>query len=131
VTGARNGQTVKSVAGAPICDITVYHIEYNTVGGAGEATVASGALMVPSGSDARCSGPRPIVLYAHATTTDRSFNIADLGNSGNAEGLLLAAFFAARGDIVVAPNYAGYDTSTLPYHPFLVAAGADPAVRRR
>jgi hypothetical protein len=31
------------------------------------------------------------------------------------------AFFAARGYIVVAPNYAGYDTSTLTYHAFLVA----------
>ena len=120
LTQSANTQ-ILTLSGAPICDITVYHIEYNTVGGAGEATVASGALMVPSGSDARCSGPRPIVLYAHATTTDRSFNIADLGNSENAEGLLLAAFFAARGDIVVAPNYAGYDISTLPYHPFLVA----------
>ena len=34
----------------------------------------------------------------------------------------MALFFAARGYIVVAPNYAGYDTSTLPYHPYLVAA---------
>jgi len=115
-----NQQTL-ALSGVPICDIAVYHIEYNTVGGAGEATTASGALMVPGGSDARCSGPRPIVLYAHGTTTDRNFNIADLSNSENAEGLLLAAFFAARGDIVVAPNYAGYDTSTLSYHPFLVA----------
>ncbi len=34
----------------------------------------------------------------------------------------MAAVFAARGYIVVAPNYAGYDTSTLPYHPYLVGA---------
>ena len=27
--------------------------------------------------------------------------------------------FAAEGYIVVAPNYLGYDTSTLPYHPYL------------
>ena len=120
LTQAANQQTL-ALSGVPICDIAVYHIEYNTVGGAGEATTASGALMVPSGSDAHCSGPRPIVLYAHGTTTDRNFNIADLSNSANAEGLLLAAFFAARGNIVVAPNYAGYDTSTLSYHPFLVA----------
>jgi poly(3-hydroxybutyrate) depolymerase len=117
---AANQQTL-TLSGAPICDIAVYHIEYNTVGGAGEATIASGALMVPTGADSRCRGPRPIVLYAHGTTTDRTFNIADLSNSQNAEGLLLAAFFAARGDIVVAPNYAGYDSSTLTYHPFLVA----------
>src|SRR5215467_5562489 len=29
--------------------------------------------------------------------------------------------FAAQGYIVVAPNYAGYDTSPLPYHPYLNA----------
>jgi hypothetical protein len=29
--------------------------------------------------------------------------------------------FAAKGDIVVAPNYVGYDISTLGYHPYLVA----------
>src|SRR6185436_4737982 len=32
-----------------------------------------------------------------------------------------AAFYAAQGYIAVAPNYAGYDKSTLGYHPFLVA----------
>ena len=107
--------------GTPVCDIAVYHIRYATVGGAGESTTASGALMVPSGLDARCRGGRPVVLYAHGTTTARSFNIADLTGQQNAEGLFLAALFASQGYIVVAPNYAGYDTSTLPYHPYLIA----------
>jgi poly(3-hydroxybutyrate) depolymerase len=113
---------VLTLAGNPPCDVRSYHLEYNTLGGAGEATTASGALMVPSGTDAACQGARPIVLYAHGTSTDHDFNIADLTQQQNAEGILLAAFFAARGYIVVAPNYAGYDTSMLPYHPFLVAA---------
>jgi len=39
--------------------------------------------------------------------------------SSNTEGALIAAMFAAHGYIVVAPNYAGYDTSSLSYHPFL------------
>lgn len=111
---------VLSISGGPSCDVNVYHIEYYTVGGADESTTASGALMVPSGSGASCQGARPIVLYAHGTTTERNFNIADLTDQQNSEGILLAAFFAARGYIVVAPNYAGYDTSTLTYHPFLV-----------
>ena len=110
-----------SQGGTPVCDIAVYQIRYETVGGAGEATAASGALMVPSGLDARCRGARPIVLYAHGTSTARSFNIADLVGQQNAEGLFVAAFFASQGYIVVAPNYAGYDTSTLPYHPYLNA----------
>ena len=113
---------VLALAGAPPCEVHVYHIEYNTLGGANESTTASGALMVPGGADRSCQGARPIVLYAHGTSTERNFNIADLTNQQNAEGILLAVFFAARGYVVVAPNYAGYDTSTLSYHPFLVGA---------
>ena len=33
----------------------------------------------------------------------------------------MAALFASQGYIVVAPNYAGYGSSALPYHPYLVA----------
>jgi hypothetical protein len=115
-----NGQ-VLPLLGTPYCDVAVYHIRYATVGGANEATPASGALMVPFGADARCHGPRPMLLYAHGTTVDRVFNIADLRGDPNGEGLAVAAIFAAQGYIVVAPNYAGYDTSTLTYHPYLVA----------
>jgi alpha-beta hydrolase superfamily lysophospholipase len=128
-TGSADLQTLAVVAtqtllldsGTPVCDIAIYHLRYQTVGGMNEPATSSGALMVPSGSDPRCSGPRPIVLYAHGTSTDRGFNIADLSVQQNAEGLILAAFFAAQGMIVVAPNYAGYDTSTLGYHPYLNA----------
>ena len=111
-------QLLLSVSSAPLCDIIFYHIQYATVGGAGEATTASAVLMIPSGLGANCSGERPIVLYAHGTTTDRAFNMADLQN---AETISLAALFASQGYIVVAPNYAGYDTSALPYHPYLIA----------
>jgi len=48
-------------------------------------------------------------------------NIADITNPANSEGALLAAMFAAQGYIVVAPNDAGYDISTLGYHPYLDA----------
>ena len=68
------------------------------------------------------SGPRPIVLYAHGTQTNKALNLADITNTSNTEGALIAAMFAAQGYIVVAPNYAGYDISTLGYHPFLNAA---------
>lgn len=110
----------------PLCTVDVYHLQYETVGGRGEATTASGALMVPSGVDSSCQGPRPVVVYAHGTSTEKAFNIADVSGMGsnvgaNSEGVLLAAVFAAEGYIVVAPNYAGYDTSALSYHPYLVA----------
>jgi hypothetical protein len=121
LTGSDIGQVFLQLAYTPKCTITVYHLTYDTADPQGNITPASGALMVPSGgSDGGCTGPRPIVLYAHGTTTDRSFDIAQLQNSG--EGAVLAAVFAAEGYIVVAPNYLGYDNSTLGYHPYLIAA---------
>ena len=77
--------------------------------------------MVPTGAAPTCSGPRPIVLYAHGTQTKKLLNIANITDPTNTEGALIAAMFAAQGYIVVAPNYAGYDISTLGYHPFLNA----------
>jgi hypothetical protein len=107
------------VLGVPRCAITTYYMKYGTVGGAGESTDATGAIMVPSGADPACSGARPVVLYAHGTTIDKSFNMANLRD--NQEAAVVAAAYAAQGYIVVAPNYAGYDTSSLPYHPYLNA----------
>jgi hypothetical protein len=101
------------------CSIDVYQLNYQTTGAQGEATTASAALMIPGGSDSQCRGPRPIAMYAHGTSDSKAFNIADLRN--NAEGALIAAAFTSRGYIVVAPNYTGYDSSTLPYHPYLNA----------
>src|SRR5579872_614125 len=114
-----DGKALLAVAGTPSCGVDFYHVEYNTVGGAGETTTASGALMVPTGGASGCSGPRPIVLYAHGTETNKAANIADITDTNNTQGALIAAMFAAQGYIVVAPNYAGYDTSSLAYHPFL------------
>jgi hypothetical protein len=115
------GKLLLQLASTPKCMVTVYHLTYDTVDPQGNITPASAALMVPSGSDSGCTGGRPLVLYAHGTTTDRAFNIADIQAADSEEGLLLAAVFAAEGYIVVAPNYLGYDTSTLGYHPYLVA----------
>jgi hypothetical protein len=116
-----SGAQLLLVAGKPTCGVDFYYMQYNTVGGKSETTTASGALMVPTGSAPQCSGGRPIVLYAHGTDTDRATNIADITNTSNTEGALIAAMFAAQGYIVVAPNYAGYDISTLSYHPYLNA----------
>jgi hypothetical protein len=119
LTGDDLGKKLLQLTFSPTCTVTVFHIEYQTVGGANEPTTASGALMVPSGAGGSCQGPRPIVMYAHGTNTSKSFNMAAL--PGNSEALLMASVFASQGYIVVAPNYAGYDTSTLGYHPYLNA----------
>jgi len=113
------GKLLLQLTFTPTCSVNVYHYDYQTVGGAGESTQASAALMVPAGAGGSCQGTRPIVMYAHGTNTTKTFNMASL--MGNSEALLMAAIFASQGYIVVAPNYAGYDTSTLAYHPYLNA----------
>jgi hypothetical protein len=106
---------------APKCGIDVHHVEYNTVDPAGAATTASAAMMIPTGSDPLCQGPRPIVLYAHGTAAQRSLNLADITSEDNLEGLLAATVFTTQGYILVAPNYTGYDSSALSYNPYLNA----------
>ena len=106
------------------CDIKIEKVSYPTVGAAGERTNATAALMLPSGDSADCQGDRPILLYAHGTTTDKGYDFSQVANPQNPaadEATLIAANFAAQGYIVVAPNYAGYDESDLDYHPYLVA----------
>jgi len=105
------------------CQVKLHKMAYDTVGGAGEATTSSGAVMVPYGTNPACNGPRPVVLYAHGTSADRDFDfskiISDPSNGANGDGAIILAMYAAQGYIVVAPNYAGYSDSALSYHPFL------------
>jgi len=116
------GQELQTLSYNPLCTVNVFHLEYQTIGGKGEPTSASAAVMVPSGgSGNQCTGARPIVMYAHGTNPNKNFNIGALSTSGDDEGVILAVAFASQGYIVVAPNYAGYDTSPLAYHPYLVA----------
>ncbi|MGH8181756.1 MAG: prolyl oligopeptidase family serine peptidase, partial [Steroidobacteraceae bacterium] len=120
-----SGPQLLQLAGTPACGVDFYYVKYWTVGPDNSAQLASAALMVPTGSSAPCTGPRPIVLYAHGTTADSAYNIAnisDTANSANSEAALIAAVFAAQGYIVVAPNFLGYDISTLGYHPYLNGA---------
>lgn len=119
-----SGRALLQLAQAPRCGIRFHKIEYRTVGAKDETTNATGALMLPQGDDPACKGTRPTLLYAHGTTADRNFDISNplnTANSGAGEGMILAAFFAAQGYRVVAPNYAGYDQSRLGYHPYLNA----------
>lgn len=118
------GQQLLLLTGTPTCGVDIYRFRYSTLGGAGEATTSSGAIMLPTGGSG-CTGPRPVLLYAHGTSASRQYDIAagfaDPANAANGESALLAAMYAAQGFIVVAPNYAGYSDSALPYHPYLNA----------
>lgn len=94
------------------CGVTIEKVTYDTKGAADEDTNATAALMLPTGDAAECKGDRPVLLYAHGTTTDKGYDFAQVGNAKNPavrEANLIAANFAAQGYIVVAPNYAGYD----------------------
>lgn len=122
LSATSSGAQLLQLTGTPACGVDFYYLKFWTVDDTGSATLSSGALMVPTGAAPACSGPRPIVLYAHATQTNKLFNIANISDPTNTEGALIAAMFAAQGYIVVAPNYAGYDISQLYYHPFLNAS---------
>ncbi|HEV2610319.1 MAG TPA: lipase family protein [Noviherbaspirillum sp.] len=103
------------MTGTAKCNVVFRAVEYTTQGGVGEETNATTALLVPSGANTACKGERPILLYAHGTATQKSFNMADLQNT---DALAISAFFAAQGYVVVAPNYVGYDRYRSPYHPY-------------
>lgn len=118
------GAEFAAISGTPKCGIDVHHMEYGTVGAAGESATSSGALLVPTGNDPACQGKRPILLYGHGSSMQHRMNMAELNdptNEGSGRILFPAALFAAQGYIVVAPNYAGYDTSNLNYHPHHIA----------
>jgi predicted esterase len=106
------------ITGKPVCSITVYSVKYHTLDSMAADAQAGAAIYVPSGSDPACQGSRPVLLYAHGTSVQKSYDMANLGSN---EPLLVAGMFAAQGYIVVAPNYLGYAGSTVGYHPYLDA----------
>ncbi len=113
---------VASLSTDPVCGVSIQYVNHTTTGLKNEATNATGAVMVPDGEAKACQGERPIMLYAHGTSPYQSYNLAALNdplNPAYKEALLLAMNFAGRGDIVVAPNYPGYDASTLDYAPYI------------
>lgn len=123
LTATSQGQQLVALAGTPACGVDFHYFQYQTVGGKGEQTTASGAIMAPTGGTG-CSGARPILVYTHGTAVTKAYNIANITDPTNEawqESAMIGAFFAAHGYIVVASNYAGYDSSPLPYHPYLNA----------
>lgn len=110
---------LQPLSGAAQCDVDLRYVTYMTRDPGGAPASASAGVLVPSGTAPACSGERPVVLYAHGTTFTQTKNLAIV--SSDSEGSLLMAMYAAQGFIVVAPNYLGYDRSSLGYHPYLHA----------
>jgi Prolyl oligopeptidase family len=120
IDAAATGAGTAALVGPATCDVTTKRLRYQTQDPRGNVATASVAVMIPTGANqAACGGSRPVVVYTHGTTTLKSFNMANL--AANGEAALVAAMYAAQGFIVIAPNYLGYDTSSLPYHPYLNA----------
>jgi hypothetical protein len=101
------------------CGIALYRVEYWTTGVDGALTRASGLLALPSGVR-----PRGVVSFQHGTETDRSSSPSTPDPSN---GVLAAAAFAARGYVLVAPDYLGLGTAR-GVHPYLHAATEAGAV---
>lgn len=111
-----------SLSSSQLCGVDFLHYQYTTMDAQSQPTTASGVVMVPHGGGSECTGPRPVVLYAHGTILQQAMNLADYGNTSDpdyGELTTLMTMYAAQGYIVIAPNYAGYDTSPLNYHPYL------------
>jgi len=109
---------LQALSGAARCDVTIRYLQYSTRTPDGSAVRASAGVLVPGGSNAGCTGERPVLLYGHGTATSKAKNMALV--STDQEAGLLMAMYAAQGFIVVAPNYLGYD-GTLDWHPYLNA----------
>ncbi|MCW5635107.1 MAG: hypothetical protein KIT17_17360 [Rubrivivax sp.] len=112
---------VQALSGTALCDVELRYLTYMTRDPQGAPASATAGVLVPGGAAPACNGERPVVLYAHGTTTTQTKNLANV--SSDSEGSLLMAMYAAQGFIVVAPNYLGYDRSSLDHHPWLHAEG--------
>lgn len=106
---------LQALSGKAKCDVNVISLNYSTLGPKGEATNASGVLLMPAGT---CANAAPLVAYAKGTDVQKPRTLV---NPQDSETFLLTAMYAAQGYAVVATDYLGYAKSTFPYHPYLHA----------
>jgi pimeloyl-ACP methyl ester carboxylesterase len=107
---------LQALAGKAKCDVRIQSLNFSTVGVNGEKTNSSGVLLVPAGACAALS--YPLVAYDRGTEV---FKPRTLASATDGETFSMAAFFAAQGYAVVAPDYLGYAKSAYSVHPYLVA----------
>jgi len=114
---------IAAVGGPPLCDVTLYSIDYKTAGVKGEPANASEGFFVPG---AACgTGPFPLIGYAHGTNTVKQQKISDPTTyspeltAPDQDPFVVAAIFASQGYAVAATDYLGLGDSTYPFHPYL------------
>lgn len=114
-----------AIAGQARCAVRLLQIDFATSAPDGASLVnASAAVLVPTGSDPRCVGPRPLLVMASGTQPEGLRN-ADMSHWATRE---CAIFYAAQGVTVVIPDYLGDgDRQPIPghskfaYHPYFHA----------
>ena len=111
------------LSGAAKCDVKVVPLNYVTPGAKGEASNASGVLLLPTGTG--CTDAAPLVAYAKGTDVQKNRTLA---NPTDSETGLLAAMYAGQGYAVVATDYLGFAKSGYSYHPYLHAASEATSV---
>ena len=119
-----DGSGLIGLSGAAKCDVQVVPLNYVTPGAKGEASNASGVLLLPTGST-NCTAAAPLVAYAKGTDVQKPHTLA---NPADAETGLLAAMYAGQGYAVVATDYLGFAKSAYSYHPYLHAASEATSV---
>lgn len=105
-----------ALSGKAKCDVKVISLNYVTPGVSGEASNASGVLLLPTGAD--CTAAAPLVAYAKGTDVQKPRTLA---NPTDGETGLLAAMYAGQGYAVVATDYLGFAKSNYSFHPYLHA----------
>jgi pimeloyl-ACP methyl ester carboxylesterase len=118
-----NASGLIGLSGAAKCDVQVIPLNYVTPGAKGEASNASGVLLMPTGTD--CTAAAPLVAYAKGTDVQKTRTLA---NPTDSETGLLAAMYAGQGYAVVATDYLGFAKSGYSYHPYLHAASEATSV---
>jgi len=92
-----------SISNATVNAVNSFKVTYNTVDGAGNSTIASGAVYIPQKANCEYA---PITVYEHGTEFKKS-NVPSTG-SYYKQGLL----FSTTGYISLLPDYIGLGVST-------------------
>ena len=95
-------------------------INYYTVDGSGNQTIASGALLVPQGTS-----NLPLVSIQHGTQTKRDL-VASVSPINSTEGIV-GLIMASMGYLVVVPDYLGFGVSNV-MHPYMHAKSLIPCI---
>lgn len=97
--------------------IKVYRLTYRTRTPEGQETTASGAVLVPTASQAL-----PVLSYQHGTLTPSSESQAPSYYAQGSDVWSIVSVLASTGYVVSAPDYLGYGASKALPHPYEHAA---------